>query len=66
MEALRSYPRLVASGNRQPSDRLRISIENEGEGSMRLDQPIAPFAERRFGPRFVRSEVIDVSDSPNA
>ena len=66
MEALRSYPRLVSSGNRQPSDRLRISIENENEGSMRLDQPIAPFAERRFGPRFVRSEVIDVSDSPNA
>jgi CRISPR system Cascade subunit CasD len=65
MEALRSYPRLVGSGNRQRTKRLRISIENEGQGSMRLDQPIAPFAERRFGPRFVRSEVIDVSDSPN-
>jgi CRISPR system Cascade subunit CasD len=66
MEALTSYPRLASSGNRQRADRLRLSIEDDSEGSMRLDQPIAPFAERRFGPRFVRSEVVDVSDPVNA
>jgi len=66
MEALKRYPCLASSGNRQGTGRLRLSIEDDGEGSMRLDQPIAPFAQRRFGPRFVRSEVIDVSDSIDA
>jgi CRISPR system Cascade subunit CasD len=66
MEALKSYPLLVASRNRQQKNQLHVSIEDMSEGSMRLDQPTAPFAERCFGPRFVRTEVIDVSDPANA
>lgn len=40
---------------------LRLILEHSREGAVRLDQPIAPFALRRFGPRFVSQEVIDVS-----
>lgn len=35
----------------------RVLLEHSYEGSVRLDQPVAPFAERRFGPRFVKSEL---------
>jgi len=44
----------------------RILIEDkEGrEGSMRLDQPIGPFSERRFGPRFIKSTVF-FSENPH-
>lgn len=56
-DVLRGYPLLVrgAAGARP----LRFVLENpdDSEGALRLDQPIAPFAERRFGARFVRSEV---------
>lgn len=31
----------------------RMIIEHHSEGSVRLDQPVAPFASRQFGPRFV-------------
>lgn len=39
---------------------LRLMLEHASEGAVRVDQPLAPFAERRFGPRFVRPGVIDV------
>lgn len=61
-QALQAWPRLAEA---QPGDRgkpLRCLIEDERSGVVRLDQPIAPFAERRFGPRFVRSGVADVPD----
>jgi CRISPR system Cascade subunit CasD len=38
-----------------PTKRMRLVLENPNEGSMRLDQPVGPFAERRFGPRFVQT-----------
>ncbi len=35
----------------------RVLLEHPSEGSVRLDQPVAPFAERRFGPRFVKPDL---------
>lgn len=53
--ALRQRPCLL--DGRSPQAPRRGLIEHVNEGSIRLDQPVAPFAERRFGPRFVRSEM---------
>lgn len=40
-------------------ERLLASFESDdGSGVLRMDQPLSSFAERRFGPRFVRSEWI--------
>lgn len=65
-DALARYPRL--SGGRRADSRapLRCVLEDEQEGSIRLDQPVAPFAERRFGPRFVKSGVLHVPDQTDA
>ncbi|TCT22989.1 type I-E CRISPR-associated protein Cas5/CasD [Thiobaca trueperi] len=40
---------------------LRLILEHETIGAVRFDQPVAPFAERRFGPRYIAAEVIRVS-----
>ncbi|MGL5408642.1 MAG: type I-E CRISPR-associated protein Cas5/CasD [Shewanella sp.] len=53
--ALRDYPELVKGAG---SVARRLLLE-AAEGSIRLDQPIAPFAERRFGPRFVFIEQLE-------
>jgi CRISPR system Cascade subunit CasD len=37
----------------RPQQRLRLVLEHPSHGAVRLDQPVAPFAQRRFGPRFV-------------
>jgi len=50
-QALKQWPLL---GN-NPAGTQRLVLEDRQEGAMRLDQPIAPFAERRFGPRFVKT-----------
>lgn len=47
--SLQAYPELVPQAARLPR---RLLMEADA-GAMRLDQPVAPFAERRFGPRFV-------------
>ncbi len=39
----------------RPGEALRGLLEDPAEGAVRLDQPVAPFAARRFGPRFVKS-----------
>ncbi len=39
---------------------LRLILEHAESGAVRLDQPVAPFAARRFGPRYIATEVIDV------
>jgi len=49
----------------------RVVIEDPEEGAVRLDQPVAPFAARRFGPRFIKTfdlawEVSDVPDTTHA
>ncbi len=51
-EALTTRPKLC--GGTEVSVH-RLLMEDEAEGAIRLDQPVAPFAIRRFGPRFVRS-----------
>lgn len=64
-QALASYPPLSSAqrGQMQP---LRCLLEDDQEGAIRLDQPVAPFAERRFGPRFVKSGVLHVPDQTDA
>lgn len=57
LDVLKKQPWIKSAKLTKP-DRLLLSIEGE-HGAMRLDQPIAAFSERRFGPRFVRSEWID-------
>lgn len=52
---LATWPCLVTGETPQSS--RRVLREHPSEGSVRLDQPVAPFAERRFGPRFVKSEL---------
>ncbi|MCY1544648.1 hypothetical protein D9M68_805470 [compost metagenome] len=65
-QALASYPRLAGSIHGNAGQPLRTMLEDAAEGSIRLDQPLAPFAERRFGPRYVKSGVIHVSDQTDA
>lgn len=60
--ALEEQPRIaearfIAKGQPQPP--VRLLIENPSSGALRHDQPIAPFAQRRFGPRFVLSKVLN-------
>jgi CRISPR system Cascade subunit CasD len=50
-EALSQYRSL---SEHAPDAPRRGLLEDAHEGSMRLDQPVAPFAERRFGPRWVK------------
>lgn len=42
--------------------RRRVLLEHPSEGSVRLDQPVAPFSERQFGPRYVKTVYIDGPD----
>lgn len=58
--ALLAYPLLVDAPKDQDALRLRLMLEDPAQGAVRLDQPVAPFSERRFGPRYVRSEMVDV------
>lgn len=58
--ALSAAPRIAQPLPEHQDRPLRFVLEHAREGAVRLDQPIAPFALRRFGPRFVSSEVIDV------
>jgi CRISPR system Cascade subunit CasD len=53
-DTLVSWPWL---GVGDPPENLLYSWEStDGTGSMRMDQPLSSFVERRFGARFVRSE----------
>lgn len=57
--ALKNTALLDESGARAGSEDAtnvrRVVIEDRDEGAVRLDEPVAPFAERRFGPRFVKT-----------
>ncbi|MGV6476109.1 type I-E CRISPR-associated protein Cas5/CasD [Azotobacter vinelandii] len=59
LSALSGYPPLVPWA---PGGSVRLALEDLREGAVRLDQPVGPFAERRFGPRFVKQEVLHVPD----
>ncbi|MCR4392391.1 MAG: type I-E CRISPR-associated protein Cas5/CasD [Candidatus Acetothermia bacterium] len=55
-EALRDYPYL---SEEPPHEDLLLVLEApDGQGRLVYDQPIAPFADRRFGPRYVREETL--------
>lgn len=58
-DALLTYPPLTPVSSTQPK---RLVLESDSQGSVRLDQPLAPFALRRFGPRYIVTEVIHVPD----
>lgn len=59
-EALAKWPWLetLRKWEEQPK-KLLVSWESlDGSGTLKMDQPLSSFAERRFGSRFVRSEWI--------
>jgi CRISPR system Cascade subunit CasD len=56
--ALREQPSIAQRRFEHRNDPVRTVIEHADSGSLRHDQPIAPFAQRRFGPRFVQSGVL--------
>jgi CRISPR system Cascade subunit CasD len=59
-ETLIEAPRIGEPRYEHRDAPLRVILEHANSGSMRLDQPVAPFAERRFGPRYVAAEVVHV------
>jgi len=59
-DALIGAPRIASPRHEDRAAPLRLLLEHATEGAMRFDQPLAPFAERRFGPRHIATEVIDV------
>lgn len=58
--ALATWPCLLTG--EAPLGARRLLLEHATEGSVRLDQPVAPFAQRRFGPRFVQSKILSSGD----
>jgi CRISPR system Cascade subunit CasD len=66
LSALTTYPRLAFPQHGQQNNEMRIAIEDFNEGSVRLDQPVAPFSERRFGSRYVKPGVVHVLDQVDA
>ncbi len=59
-DALLGAPRIAEPRFEHRDAPLRLILEHSAHGAVRLDQPIAPFAERRFGPRHVAAEVVHV------
>lgn len=62
LEALAARPWISTArrGETAPK-RLLVSIESrDGNGTLRMDQPLSSFAERRFGARYVRSEWVEL------
>lgn len=59
-DALLGYPRIAQPRHEHRNSPLRLVLEHESAGAVRLDQPVAPFAQRRFGPRYIASEAVHV------
>lgn len=57
LNALKAAPSLVvgAVDTESTGETRRFVLEDDAEGAVRLDDPVAPFSERRFGPRFVKT-----------
>lgn len=64
--ALAEQPRIASPRFKQRGEPVRLLLEHPGAGAVRHDQPIAPFAARRFGPRFVHSGVLHHVPEPTA
>lgn len=60
MQVMRRIPWVSCLRHREkhPPELLHISIESNNEGVLKMDQPISSFALRKFGSRFVKSELI--------
>lgn len=60
-EALSQWPWISSTRKwEKPPEQLLVSFESDdGSGVLKMDQPLSSFAERRFGTRFVQSELID-------
>jgi CRISPR system Cascade subunit CasD len=58
-QALTHQPRIAPTRAEHRHQPVRLLLEHANTGALRHDQPTAPFALRRFGPRFVQSGVLD-------
>lgn len=58
--ALLAYSRITPVRHEYRDSPVRLILEHESAGAVRLDQPVAPFAQRRFGPRYIASEAVHV------
>ena len=58
--ALLAYSRITPVRHEQSDSHVRLILEHESGGAVRLDQPTSPFAQRRFGPRYIASEAVHV------
>lgn len=61
--ALRNYPIDSRTAEGQQA-LIRLVLEDPAGETVRVDQPVAPFSERRFAPRRVRTEYISVAEIP--
>ncbi len=57
-DTLLAWPRIATARHEHKGEPIRLIIEHASAGAVRLDQPVAPFSERRFGPRYIVSEPI--------
>ncbi len=57
-DALLAWPGIATARHEHKGEPIRLIIEHASAGTVRLDQPVAPFSERRFGPRYIVSEPI--------
>jgi CRISPR system Cascade subunit CasD len=64
--ALASQPRIAPPRHEHRGQPVRLMLEHPSSGALRHDQPVAPFAARRFGPRFVHPGVLDHVPEPAA
>lgn len=59
-DALLAWPRIATARHEHKDEPVRLIVEHASAGAVRLDQPVAPYSERRFGPRYIASEAIHV------
>lgn len=62
-QALATYPRRPRASDNNISH-LRLILEDIDGEAVRIDQPISTFAERRFSPRRVRTEFVQLAGIP--
>ena len=63
LDALKTYPRRQRTDDSKVTN-LRLVLEDLQGEAVRIDQPVSPFAERRFAPRRVTTQFIALSEIP--
>jgi CRISPR system Cascade subunit CasD len=66
VSAFDQRPRIAAPRPEHRGQPVRLMLEHPSAGAIRHDQPVAPFAARRFGTRFVAPGTIDHVPEPPA